>query len=120
MSQQSQFSSGLSCRSLALLLALTFTAGCSGLNPLSLLSGSGTNVAANTQIGAENSQSIGSTTTNRPTLEIKAPVEKVVQDTSTTTNTTIDPLMLFLLVLGWLAPSPAEIGRGFMKLFKRG
>jgi len=76
-------------------------------------------VAANTQIGKENSQNVGVNTTIRPQLRVEAPVEKIVQDTSTTKNTEIDPLMLILLILGWLAPSPNEIGRGFMRLFKR-
>lgn len=76
-------------------------------------------MAANTQIGKENSQNVGVNTTIRPQLRVEAPVEKIVQDTSTTKNTEIDPLMLILLILGWLAPSPNEIGRGFMRLFKR-
>jgi len=85
----------------------------------SLLTGGGTNVAANTQIGKENTQNLGVNTSMRPQLRVEAPVETVVQDTSTTKNTTIDPLMLILLVLGWLAPSPNEIGRGIRNLFRR-
>lgn len=42
------------------LLAMSTVASCSGLNPLGLLSG-GTNVAANTQLGKNNLQSIGTT-----------------------------------------------------------
>ena len=53
---------GLSLRSLLLLLALTSTAGCTG-NPLSLLTGGGPNVAANTQLGQQNTQTIGSSET---------------------------------------------------------
>ena len=85
----------------------------------SFLSGGGTNVAANTQIGRENTQNVGLNSSLRPQLRVEAPVETVVQDTSTTKNTTIDPLMLILLVLGWLAPSPSEMGRGVLKLFRR-
>ena len=83
------------------------------------LSGGGTNVAANTQVGKENTQNVGLNSSLRPQLRVEAPVETVVQDTSTTKNTTIDPLMLILLVLGWLAPSPSEMGRGVLKLFRR-
>ena len=103
---------------LLLLLACISTVGCSK-GPLSLLTGGGPNVAANTQVGAENNQTVGVVTNNRPELTIKAPVEKVVQDTSTTNNTEVDPLLIILLVLGWLAPSPSEIGRGLSKIFRR-
>ena len=91
--------------------------GCSQIP--SFLSGGGTNVAANTQIGRENTQNVGLNSSIRPQLRVEAPVETVVQDTSTTKNTEIDPLMLILLVLGWLAPSPNEMGRGILKLFRR-
>ena len=105
-------------RILMLTAALLFLTSCSKLSS-SLLSGSGTNVAANTQIGKENTQNVGVNTSLRPQLRVEAPVEQVVQDTSTTKNTTIDPLMLILLVLGWLAPSPNEMARGIRNLFKR-
>jgi hypothetical protein len=85
----------------------------------SLLSGGGTNVAANTQIGKENTQNVGLNSSIRPQLRVEAPVDKIIQDTSTTKNTEIDPLMLILLILGWLAPSPNEMGRGILKLFRR-
>ena len=85
----------------------------------SLLSGGGTNVAANTQIGKENTQNVGLNSSIRPQIRVEAPVDKIIQDTSTTKNTEIDPLMLILLILGWLAPSPNEMGRGILKLFRR-
>jgi hypothetical protein len=50
-------------------------------------------------------------------MRIEAPVDTVIQDTST--NTEVDPLMLLLLIAGWLAPSPGEIGRSFIGLFRR-
>ena len=78
------------------------------------------NIAANTQIGKNNSQSVVSLdTSTRPQLRVEAPVETVIQDTSITKNTEVDPLLLLLLIAGWLAPSPAEIGRAIVKLFKR-
>ena len=105
-------------RILMLTAALLLLTSCSKLTS-SLLSGSGTNVAANTQIGKENTQNVGLNNSIRPQLRVEAPVETVVQDTSTTKNTTIDPLMLILLVLGWLAPSPNEMARGVRNLFRR-
>jgi len=99
-------------------LLTLFLSSCSSA-PLKLLSGGGTNVAANTQIGKENTQNLGVITTTQPKLRIEAPVDKIVQDTSTTKITEVDPLMLLLLVLGWLAPSPNEIGRGLLRLFRR-
>lgn len=85
----------------------------------SFLTGGGTNVAANTQIGKENTQNIGLNTSARPQLRVEAPVDTVVQDTSTTKITEVDPLLLVLLILGWLFPSPNEIGGYILRLFKR-
>lgn len=102
-----------------LLLTTTLLGSCSQLNPLSLLTGGGTNVAANTQLGKENNQTVGVVSNTRPQLRVEAPVDTVIQDTSTTKNTEVDPLMLLLLIAGWLAPSPSEISRSFMSLFRR-
>ena len=121
MKTLSQYSYGQSLRSLRYLLVLiglVSLVGCGG--PLSLLTGGGPNIAANTQIGKNNSQSVVSLdTSTRPQLRVEAPVETVIQDTSITKNTEVDPLLLLLLIAGWLAPSPAEIGRAIVKLFKR-
>lgn len=105
-------------RILILIATLLLLTSCSKIP--SFLSGGGANVAANTQIGKENTQNVGVNTSLRPQLRVEAPTETVVQDTSTTKNTTVDPLMLILLVLGWLAPSPNEIVRGIRNLFRRG
>ena len=91
----------------------TLLGSCSGVNPLSLLTGSGPNVAANTQIGKENNQNVGVTTYNKPEVRTEGPIDTV--DQSTTNNTEIDPLLLILLILGWLAPSPQEIARGLRR-----
>jgi len=99
-------------------IGLVSLVGC-GTSPLSLLTGGGPNVAANTQVGKENNQTVGVVSNTRPQLRVEAPVDTVIQDTSTTKNTEVDPLMLLLLILGWLAPSPSEIGRSFLKLFSR-
>lgn len=109
---------GRSSRMLLLPLVLMLTVSCSNV-PLSLLTGGGPNVAANTQIGRENTQTIGVSNSVRPVLRPEGPVDTVVQDNSTTKNTEIDPLLLLLLILGWLAPSPNEIARGFISLFRR-
>ena len=99
------------------LLALT---GCSSLAPLSLLTGGGPNVAANTQIGRENNQGINidyvAPPSSVPQIRPEGPVDTINQ---TTNITEINPIMLLLLVLGWLAPSPGEIGRGIVSLFRR-
>lgn len=108
-------------RLLLLLSALMLTVSCSGLNPMSLLTGSGTNVAANTQIGKENNQGVNTSIDKsvRPIARPEGPVETIDQSNNTTNNTELDPLLLLLLILGWLAPSPSEIGRGILKLFGR-
>ena len=85
----------------------------------SLIPTGGTNVAANTQLGKENNQNVGVTTYNKPEIKPEGPVDTVNQDNSTTNISEIDPFLLLLLVLGWLAPSPSEMGRGLLKLFRR-
>ena len=97
---------------------VTSLSSCSQLTSLIPLGG-GTNVAANTQIGKENTQTIGINNSMRPVLRPEGPVDTVVQDNSTTKNTEIDPLLLLLLIVGWLAPSPSEMGRGLLRLFRR-
>ena len=86
-----------------------------------MLTGGGPNVAANVQAGKENNQGINTSVDKsvRPVLRPEGPVETIVQDNSTTENTEIDPLLLLLLIVGWLAPSPSELGRGFLKLVRR-
>lgn len=96
-------------------IALLSLTGCSSLAPLSLLTGGGPNVAANTQIGKTNNQGVNVSTT-APQIRPEAPVDTINQ---TNNSTEIDPLLLLLLILGWLAPSPNEIGRGILRLFKK-
>jgi hypothetical protein len=99
-----------------LLALLLSSCGLSGFLPTG-----GANVAANTQIGKENNQGINVDVDKsvRPVLRPEGPVENVNQDNSTTNISEIDPLLLLLLIVGWLAPSPNEIGRGILKLFRR-
>lgn len=97
---------------LAALLAATLSA-CSG-GALSLLTGGGPNVAANTQVGKENYQGVTTSVITQPELRPEGPVDTAIQDNSTNTNLPFWFLVLF--ALGWLAPSPQEIGRGFYNL----
>ena len=103
------------------LLAVVLLLSLSSCGLTSLIPTGGTNVAANTQVGKENNQGVNTSIDRsvRPVLRPEGPVENIQQDNSTTNNTEIDPLLLILLVLGWLAPSPSEIGRGLLKLFRR-
>ena len=103
------------------LLAVVLLLSLSNCGLTSLIPTGGTNVAANTQVGKENNQGVNTSIDRsvRPVLRPEGPVENIQQDNSTTNNTEIDPLLLILLVLGWLAPSPSEIGRGLLKLFRR-
>jgi hypothetical protein len=128
MTTLSKFSFGLSLRLLLLLLVLTSIASCSA-SPLGLLGmKSGTNVAANTQIGKTNSQTLGKTTNSEQTLSFDT-ADRVFQTTDTSKvkterveNLTVNetPMwVILLLILGWLLPSPNEIGRWISNLFSR-
>ena len=97
-------------RGLVLVAALSLAA-CS---PLDLLGGP--NVAANVQAGAENNQGIN-TNIEAPRAETKGNVGKI--DQSVINNNEANPLLIGLLILGWLLPSPGEMGRGFVNLFRR-
>ena len=93
-------------------LLITLSA-CSG-GALSLLTGGGPNVAANTQVGKENYQGVTTNVITQPELRPEGPVDTAIQDNSTNTN--IPFWFLVLFALGWLAPSPQEMGRGFYNL----
>lgn len=127
MKRLSNYWSGLSLPTLLLLLALMLMAGCSG-TPLSLLTGGGPNVAANTQLGETNQQVLGTSETTKVdvkdvqgTVQVSNDKNEVSTESGSVivNKTEIDPLLLILLVLGWLLPSPQEIARGFINLFKR-
>lgn len=127
MKRLSNYWSGLSLPTLLLPLVLMLMAGCSG-TPLSLLTGGGPNVAANTQLGETNQQVLGTSETTKVdvkdvqgTVQVSNDKNEVSTDSGSVVvnKTEIDPLLLILLVLGWLLPSPQEIARGFINLFKR-
>jgi len=117
-----KFLSGRSLRLLVLLLVSMLILNSCGTSPLSLLTGGGPNVAANTQVGKTNSQTVGTTTNNS-----NSNVDKVDQSSNDLKAETVDTVniqqtpiwMIVLLILGWLLPSPNEIARWFKGLFKR-
>lgn len=92
-------------RMLYLTLICGILMGCSSIMKLLPTSGG---VAANGQIGKENTQEVISNDT-----ELNAEVINQV------TNQDIPIEFMLLMILGWLAPSPAEIWRGFLKLIGR-
>ncbi len=104
---------------LALMFILT-TTGC-GMSPLSLLPGGGTNVAANTQLGQQNNQTIGTstvqdfgtqTTTAEKVNTSQGQTNKVnATEVQTVVVNEVPVWVILLLVVGWLFPSPSEIGR---------
>jgi len=119
-------------RKLTITIILTMVlASCSGLSPLSLLSGKGTNVAANTQVGKENTQNVGVNNTFRPQARATGPVEKIDQSNNTgRVNTeSVDTIIVneiptwmilaFGLLCGFLIPSPREIFRSLYHAVKQ-
>jgi len=111
---------------IASLILGSLLAGCM-LNPLNLLGGGGgPSVNANVQAGKTNSQTIG--TTNNTDQEVSVQTlegnlnqsnDKNKVSTENVGNININeipPWVLILLVLGWLAPSPQEMGRGLLTL----
>lgn len=102
-----------------------------GLTSLIPLGGGGPTVNSNAQIGKENKQAVvtyeDEQTNNagrdviqtEVTKEVEAgPVEKLLIN-----NQNIPPWVMLLLILGWLLPTPTEIGRAIsnfvLALFRR-
>ena len=104
------------------LLLVLFLSSC-GLSTLLPLGGSGgPTVNSNAQIGKENKQAVVTyeeetvTSAGRDVIttevikEVEAgPVEKLL-----ISNQNIPPWVMLLLILGWLLPTPTEIGRGII------
>ena len=104
------------------LILVLFLSGC-GLSTLLPLGGSGgPTVNSNAQIGAENRQSIMSVeqteevTAGRDVIQTETikEVETGSVGSLDIINTNIPPWVMLLLILGWLLPTPTEIGRGIM------
>ena len=103
-----------------LLLSLTSC----GKLPIGMLGGGGPNVAANTQVGRENVQQAVAqqtrTNAGRDIITTQREVEAQQVEAVTINNDRLPVWLIVALVLGWLAPSPNEIGRGVRGLFTRG
>jgi hypothetical protein len=108
------------------LVLCLFLSGC-GLSSLGLLTGGGggPTVNSNAQIGKENRQTGLSfeeeITAGRDVVSKE--IETGSVDSLKILNTNIPPWVIILLILGWLLPTPTEMGRGllnfFLLLFKR-
>ena len=112
--------SGLSLRSISLPLVLSsllLVTSCSSLGlPLPSLGG-GTNVAANTQIGKNNTQTIGQTNNVAPTVSLRpnARVESIDQSSDSVTNNELPIwvwiIFILLFIVGWVTDTPGTIIR---------
>jgi hypothetical protein len=83
---------------------------------MSLGGSGGPTVNSNAQVGAENRQAVMSVEQN--TTAGRDVITKEVETGSVGSldiiNTNIPPWVMLLLILGWLLPTPTEIGRGIM------
>ena len=103
---------------IGLLMLLTLT-GCSAIPSWLMPSSKGVSVTPiGTQVAQEATQQAVAHQSNQEAgrdvviteTELEAVGEKIFIDQD------IEPWVLILLVLGWLAPSPSEMGRGLMAL----
>jgi len=101
-------------------LVLTLLLSSCGLTGLPFFSGGGgPTVNSNAQIGKENKQAVvtyeqeETTSAGRDviTTEVLKEVEAGPVDTLKINNTNIPPWILLVLLLGWLLPTPTQIGR---------
>jgi len=109
------------------LVLVLLLSGC-GLTSLLPFGGSGgPTVNSNAQIGAENRQAAVSveqtTSAGRDVIQTTKEVETGKVENLDITNTNIPPWVILLLILGWLLPTPTEIGRSItdfvLRLFGR-
>jgi hypothetical protein len=117
-------------KAIVALLASSFLLSSCGLSGLPFFSGggSGTNVAANTQLGKTNNQTIGASESTDQTIRVETLEGTVEQsndknkvNTDSVENININeipPWVLLLLILGWLLPSPNEIWGGFLRMIR--
>ena len=112
----------LSGRSWVLPLALSVLLLLSSCGKIpSFLSGGGPNVAANTQVGETNSQTLGVTNNVSPevTIRPKSKVETIDQSVETVTNHELPPWVwvvgLLLLIVGWVTDTPATYARHLLR-----
>jgi hypothetical protein len=96
-----------------------------GKLPLGVLGGGGPNVAANTQIGRENVQQVVASQerieAGRDVVQTDLAAGPV--ETLTVNNQDIPPWVLLVALIGWLLPTPTQmgqaIGRALMAPFRR-
>ena len=105
------------------LVVCLLLSGC-GLSSLGLLGGGGgPTVNSNAQIGKENRQSVVSveqtTSAGRDIVQTTKEVETGTVENLDITNTNVPPWVILLLILGWLLPTPTEIGRSIMDFILR-
>jgi len=101
---------------------------CSQIPSFLGLGGGGTNVAANTQLGQTNNQTVGtseSTTQEIKVEKLEGTVEQSNDDNKVNTDIVenlnineIPPWVILLLILGWLLPSPNEMWNGFLRMIR--
>jgi len=113
---------------IVVLLTSSFLLSSCGLSSLPFFSGSGTNVAANTQLGETNNQTVGNNESVDQTIKVETlegTVEQSNDDNKVNTESVeninineIPPWVLLLLILGWLLPSPNEIWGGFLRMIR--
>lgn len=72
--------------------------------------------SVNAQLGKENIQGVKVTTVAPRPNVTAGTVDSVDQST---VNNNVDYWLITLLIIGWLAPSPGEISRGVLKLFRK-
>lgn len=105
------------------LVVFLFLSACAGL-PTGMFGG-GTNVAANTQLGKENRQQVSlqenRTEAGRDVITETKTVEAASVESVEINNTDIPPWVILLLLIGWLLPTPQQIGysayKGLVWLF---
>ena len=107
----------------SLLVLFLLIAGCGAL-PLGMLGGGGPNVAANVQVGKENTQQVVAnqqrTEAGRDIITESKQVEAASVESVTINNVEDIPIWVWVaLVVGWVLPSPQEMMRGFLGLFRR-
>ena len=94
----------------ALIIVALFTTGCGPINPIDFIMGSsGPEINATAVVG----ENVDNT---NATLAVESAGDDI--DAGTVNISNADPLLVLLLVLGWLLPSPAEIGNGLLAPFR--
>jgi len=105
------------------LLLTLLLSGCGIMSLLPFGGSSGPTVNSNAQIGKENRQSVLSLEQSEEVTAGRDIVSKEVETGAVQSldiiNTNIPPWVILLLILGWLLPTPTEIGRGIMDFILR-